>query len=306
MAKLNKVLLLGANGQLGSALQKLYPNPTLYGFEWILSTRKDCDMTHPEELEMYLENISPDIIVNAAAYTNVDGAESDEKNCFLVNQQAPSFLLLYCSKHNKHLIHISTDFVFGGTPKESFIETDEHAPINIYGITKSQADRLLMENGHGLVYILRTSWLYGPRAWGKSFYKSILDRAESGGALKVVTDEIGSPTSTISLSKVIFRIISDQILGHPLPWGTYHCADEGSVSRYDFAKEIIELDPRTKEVPISKITSDDLPPRAAHRPKNSTLNCSKLKYHYPELVHPWEEALKLVHSIDKRDNNEEI
>lgn len=306
MAKLKKVLLLGANGQLGTALQKLYPNPEIYGFEWLPSTRKDCDLIDNNKLAKYLEKVSPDIIVNAAAYTNVDGAENDQEICNLVNFSVPSTIQLYCDIMERHLIHISTDFVFGGTPKASFVETDEHAPLNVYGFTKSKADKTLMENGKEYVYILRTSWLYGPRAWGKSFYKSIMDRAEAGGALKVVTDEVGSPTSTISLSRVIFRIITDLISGNPLPCGTYHCADEGSVSRFDFAKAIIELDSQTKEVPISEITSDELPPRAAVRPKNSTLNCDKLKYHYPDLVRPWEEGLKTVYSIDKREQDEKI
>lgn len=305
MKKLKKVLLTGANGQLGTALQKLYPHPELQGFKWLPITRKDLDLSKFDDLQGYLKKVAPDLIVNAAAFTNVDAAE-DADEAFMINRMLPSILCLYCYDHDKHLIHISTDYVFGGKAKSSFVETDEHNPLNYYGTSKSQVDKVLMKNGEGYVHILRTSWLYGPRAWGKSFYKSIRDKALLGDPLKVVEDEVGSPTSTISLSKVIYRIIVEHFKGTPLPWGTYHCADEGSVSRYEFAKAIVALDPHTKEVPITPITSDELPPRAAARPKNSTLDCSKLKSYFPELVRPWKEGLNIVYSMDKKEYNHEV
>lgn len=308
MKKLKKVLLIGAGGQLGTALQKLYPNPSLYDFVWIPITRKELELADFSAVSQFLRREKLDYIVNAAAYTNVDGAEDHINECFAINAFLPKILLDYCMESRCHLIHISTDYVFGGNAREMapYIETNHHAPLNAYGASKSKGEELLLSQDPLHLHILRTSWLYGPRAWGKSFYKSILDKGISGDPLRVVEDEIGSPTSTLSLARTIVSIIYGDINGFGLPSGIYHCADKGSVSRYEFAKAILSLDPIARRTPITSITSAELPPRAALRPKDSTLECNKLEQFDPDLVRPWQEGLKAVYILDKKEHKDEV
>lgn len=295
------VWLIGAGGQLGTALRKLYPDGKALGFNWMPTTRYEVDVSDETQISTFLTTYNPDIIVNAAAYTNVDGAEKEQDIAMQINFRLPELLAKHCQSHHKHLIHISSDYVFGGYEKDSFTEEDKSAPINYYGQTKAMGDEAVLLEAKDVGYILRTSWLYGPKEWGKSFYKSISDKALSSGSLRVVSDEIGTPTASLTLARVIIRIIESIISGVPgIPVGLYNCADEGSVSRYEFARKIVLSDPRTKGTAISPILSDALPPRAARRPQNSTLDCTKLRYYFPELIHPWDDMLAEVMAIDKR------
>lgn len=289
-----RIWLTGSSGQLGTALQSLFPSSEKY--HWLTTTREEVDLRFAEQVAEFLASRRPNFIINAAAFTAVDRAETEREEAFCLNATLPEQLAQY----GVPLIHISTDHVFGGlgspSRTESYVESDAVCPANYYGETKALGEEKVRAVNPE-VYILRTSWLYGPMDWGKSFYKSIRTNALAGKALKVVEDEVGTPTSTLTLARVIMAILERWDGGVAIPFGTYHVADLGETSRYDLAKSILALDEETSSVGCSPCLLSDLN-SAARRPHYSALDTSKIQHYFQHLFRPWEEALKEVYYFE--------
>lgn len=295
MSKPLRIWLTGSTGQLGTALLRLFPSGKTH--TWLTTTRAEVDLNHFDVVTSYLADTQPDLIVNAAAYTAVDQAERERDMAHRLNAELPGLL---GKSANCPLIHISTDYVFGGSDNERsgtpYRETEPPHPANWYGETKAEGEKRLLSTSSDS-YILRTSWLYGPTTWGKSFYKSIRTNALAGKTLRIVDDEIGTPTSTLTLSRVIMSLISTYGTPQQVPYGIYHVSDLGECSRYRFAQAIVALDPKTKETPSSPCKQDDLG-LPAHRPHYSALDSSKIARYFPQHFQPWEKALQEVYDLE--------
>lgn len=303
--RIRKVWLTGARGQLGQALLHLYPSLKELGAEWIEGYGR-VDISNDRELKSFLQHEQPDIIINAAAFTNVDRAGAELLQSYRTNAEAVRTMARYCVERKRLLLQVSTDYLFGGAGVAPFSEEQPPYPINIYGATKALGEAYIEEEMHSTTaehryYILRTAWLYGPSRFGQNFYTTIRHKALQGEALRVVQDEIGSPTSTLTLARIIFAFLEAYCNSdHPLPYGTYHAVDAGTTSRYEWAKAIVALDPKTASIAITPILSKELPPRPAERPHNTSLCNDKLKQILPHLIRPWQEALQEVYYLDKR------
>lgn len=296
----DQVWLTGARGQLGTALQQLFPSPET--FEWLPTHRSEVDLSDMDAVRFFVREQRPRVVVNAAAYTAVDLAEQEVGMARLMNAELPRVLAEEVEKYGGSLVHVSTDYVFGGDSSRHtpYREEDETTPLGIYGQTKADGEETLSLLSHRY-HILRTAWLYGPADWGKSFYRAIRERVLRDEALRVVTDEIGSPTSTLTLARVIVAVVED-ILSRAgrIPFGLYHVADEGETTRHHFA-ETIGLLVSGHPYPVAQITHADLT-SAARRPEYSTLSSTKMKKLLPDLFRTWEEALEEVVTHDRGSN----
>lgn len=266
------VMLIGANGQLGSDLQEslLYNN-----FELIALTHADLDICDEVMIKNIFNQADVDVVVNASAYTNVDKAEDDKENAYLINAYGPKILASYCAQHNLPLIHISTDYVFD-TENGPHDENDMTCPKSVYGQTKLVGEQEILHE-HQKAIILRTSWLFGRT--GKNFVKTVLRLASEHNSLNVVNDQIGSPTPSKALAydiaKICVQILDDSF--HE--YGIYHYAGFPYCSWADFAREIFKsaricgfLD---HEVTVNNISSEEFHAKAP-RPKDSRLDCKKI------------------------------
>lgn len=295
--KSKRVWLTGASGQLGQTLLQHFSAPE--GIEWISTTRNTVDLLKPQQLKDFFEAHKPDAIVNAAAYTQVDAAENNPINAALVNSNAPKELAHLCKQNNTCLIHISTDYVFGSSsplPINPYTETDLPHPVNVYGRTKREGEhhiQTILPNH----YILRTSWLYSP--YGRNFYLAIREKLTKGETLKVVSNEVGSPTSAFTLSQIIVECLQRLYTPQAIPYGIYHCSNSGNTSRYQWAKAIAQLHPKTKDATIIPCQQADYP-TLAPRPTYSVLSNNKISSALNSLQIPnWLSALHEVFLIEQ-------
>jgi dTDP-4-dehydrorhamnose reductase len=292
-------LLLGKKGMLGSCFLKHLAGSE--DFEMYATDKDELDITSFEELETIFDRISPDIVLNCAAYTAVDDCE-DEANkelAFRLNAEAAGVIARVCKKNNAVLVHFSTDYVFDGIKSDGYAESDAVDPINTYGSSKLKGEELISTNMDDF-YIIRTSWLFGEN--GKNFVDTMIRLGKESDQLRVVGDQIGSPTYTADLVKAVIRNFvkpylvnipqhhektmsqgKDQVAEH-LSFGIYHLTNDGTCSWYDFAREIFKL--RDLEVEVEEVNSEEFG-MAAKRPKFSILLNTKL----PKLRN-WREALK--------------
>jgi dTDP-4-dehydrorhamnose reductase len=283
-----KVVITGANGQLG---RELVRQCQAFDFEVHAFDHQQCDIADENCIQQVLAQLCPAVVINAAAYTQVDRAEAEPDLAHAVNTDGPSYLAQYCAAHHLALIHISTDYVFDGTKNQPYRENDPIAPLGIYGRSKAQGEaaiRSLLPNH----IIVRTSWLYG--VCGHNFVKTILRLAAEKKILKVVADQFGSPTSAADLAETIL-IITRQIANPDKHlWGTYHYCGAGITSWHGLAEKIIELAApytklRTRQV--QAISTADWP-TTAPRPPCSALNCARLKRQFGVDLLPWQLSLK--------------
>lgn len=277
---MKKILVTGGNGQLGSELRVLSEKDS--DFDWVFTDYQELDLTDVENLPTKLAAIHPDIIINCAAHTAVDRAESEYELSDLLNHQAVAFLAQWSRVNYCKFIHISTDYVFDGTSAKALTEEAATAPINVYGVTKlagEQAARL--ENPEAI--IIRTSWVYS--SFGNNFVKTMLRLMQERDSLKVVNDQIGSPTYAADLALAILSIIK-----HP-SWipGIYHFSNEGEISWYEFALAIKEIG--GFDCDISGVPSSEYP-TAAKRPAYSLLDKSKISATFGITVPEYRESLK--------------
>lgn len=267
-----KLLCIGKSGQVARALQELC---TSRGIDLVALGRPQVDLTDRQSLEIAIEQHAPHVIVNAAAFTQVDLAETDKDTAHAVNADGPKDLAEICAQRSIPLIHISTDYVFDGSGAEAFGEDASTAPINAYGASKlvgEQAVRI----GHDQHVILRTSWVYSP--FGNNFIKTMLRLAREKGGASVVDDQIGSPTSAIDIADAILDI-AGHIHANPQPnqFGVFHFSASGEASWADVAALIFKTyEARIGcKIALKRIPSSDYPTPAA-RPLNSRLKTTKI------------------------------
>ena len=258
-----KILIIGASGLLGKAVTE-----ELKDYEIFTPTSNELDITKREKVEKYVLEKLPNIIINCAAYTNVDKAEEEKEYAYNINCIGTLNLAQICNNYNITLIHISTDYVFDGKKAQyySYKEDDELYlnPTTMYGITKLQGEKKII-NFCEKYYILRTSWLFGD---GKNFIRTIISLSKENSEINVVNDQFGNPTYTVDLERFI-----KQIIMKPIPYGIYNATNLGSTSWYELAKKVlIYTKSNCKVNPISTQNSN----RKARRPKNSSLDVTKL------------------------------
>jgi dTDP-4-dehydrorhamnose reductase len=303
-----KALLTGAEGQLGRALEHILET----SFELKAVSRNECDLSDSASLVRLLERTRPDLIVNAAAYTDVDGAEMDRAAAFAVNAAAPAILADWATRNGCALIHYSTEYVYSGTGEEPWREEDPGGPINVYGESKLAGDQAVLASGAAAL-VLRTSWLYGAR--GRDFVAAILRQSRESEELRVVCDQMGAPTPAALLAEITGEILKrsrGDVAGLlRIHGGCVNATAEGVTSRYGFAEAIVEearaLGCALTVRRIMPVTSGEYP-RKAKRPLNSRLSLARLAAAFgirpPDWRHSLRSSLKTrLSCLDERLNN---
>jgi dTDP-4-dehydrorhamnose reductase len=285
-----KILITGSKGQLGNQIIHMikkgeseigeisseYKAAEVFGVDV-----EDLDITNLRDVENFVCKLKPDLIINAAAYTNVDACESNEDIAFKVNALGVRNLAIAAEKVAAKIIHISTDYVFKGDGNVPYREYDVTSPVSVYGKTKLAGENFVRELS-SRYFIVRTSWLYGYN--GNNFVKTILKAAKEKGHLDVVNDQRGNPTNAEDLSHHILKLaLSDE-------YGTYHCTGAGECSWYEFACRIVEY--AGIECSVSPMTTAQLT-RAAKRPSYSSLDNMMLRCTVGDQMRHWQEALKM-------------
>jgi dTDP-4-dehydrorhamnose reductase len=285
---MTKILLIGKNGQVGSELNQILANLS----DLIAVDRTKIDLTKSETISQFIKQIKPNIIVNAAAYTAVDKAESEPELAYQINAIAPKILAEECQKLRGSLIHISTDYVFDGQKNTPYLEEDITNPISVYGQSKLAGEEGIKQRGNNYI-ILRTAWVYGTYGKG-NFVKTMLRLGKEREQLKVVIDQVGSPTYAYDIAKVIADLIP-QFKGEKNLQETYHYTNSGAISWYDFAVTIFEeaskLGYPLKVKEIMPITTSEYP-TPAKRPAYSVLSNKKITIklgYYPPY---WRDSLR--------------
>lgn len=276
------ILITGANGQLGREMRKVIEDEIMV--EPIYTDVDELDITDAQAIDNLLSSNKVDYIVNCAAFTAVDAAEGNVELCTMLNVEAPALLARAAHKHDARLVHISTDYVFDGNNCRPYREDDAVCPTSVYGTTKAEGERRIMEIAPDSI-IIRTAWLYSPH--GKNFVKTMLNLGREREELRVVCDQVGTPTCALDLASVVMTFInSDQ--WHP---GIYHFSNEGAISWYDFTIAIHRIAGITSCHVLPCMTKDY--PTAASRPNYSVLDKSKIKATLGIEIPHWEESLEM-------------
>ena len=288
-----RILLTGKNGQVGSELNKIL---TLFG-EVTATGRDEMDLSDPNQIRQIMNQVKPELIINAGAYTAVDKAESEPDLAKAINSIAPKILAEEAMNQSALLIHYSTDYTYSGEmTKRPYLESDSPSPKSVYGITKLEGDRAIKQSGASHL-IFKTGWVYSKN--GSSFLSKILQLAKERDELRVVNDQIGTPTWCRSISDVTGKIIKQIIekkegsLAQISPGisGVYHMTCRGKTNWYEFARAILELT-RPEKVPNLLAISTKEYPTPAARPLYSVLSNVKLKKSFGVALPHWEDALK--------------
>lgn len=282
------IVVFGANGQLGSELQR---EAARRGMALHAISRSAVDIADAGAVAAALERVQPSLVVNAAAYTRVDDAESEREKAMLGNVTGPKVLAECCAERGAALIHISSDYVFDGTKRGAYSENDQVAPIGFYGKTKAYGEEAV-RNSLDRHVILRVSWLYGE--FGSNFLKTMLRLASQREEISVVADQHGCPTSTRDVTNAILAI-TERVRGREEVFGTYHFAGDGATTWHGFASAAIgkfaELN--NKAVRVKAITTDQYPTRTK-RPENSVLSCEKFERVFGFRGRPWQQEVEEV------------
>ena len=277
---MKKILVTGANGQLGQCLQKI--SSQFEEFEFIFTDSETLDITIKEEVNDFFWQNAPDFCINAAAYTAVDLAETDVEKAFLVNADGTENLAEACSENNAQFIHVSTDYVFDGENNLAYTEEDFTNPLGVYGASKLAGDELALEVNPCSV-ILRTSWVYSE--FGKNFVKTMLNLFATKDELNIVADQFGQPTNANDLAEAIMKIIKSE----KITPGIFNFSNLGRISWFDFAEKIAGLS--EAKIKLNAIETSQYP-TPAKRPKNSVLDLDKIFKTYAIQLKPWEESLE--------------
>jgi dTDP-4-dehydrorhamnose reductase len=287
-----KILLTGKDGQVGFALHK-----KLAPLGEVIATNRDMlDFSDPQAIRIFIDQTKPDIIINPAAYTRVDQAESEPELAFQINVLAPQMLAEKASELDIPMIHFSTDYVFDGLKHEPYLETDKVNPKSVYGQTKWESEEAVRQNKKHIIF--RTSWVFSSH--GQNFLKTIMKLIQEKTSLNIVSNQIGTPTSSEALADVTYKIVKT-IFNDPnfKDFGTYHMTLEGETNWYRYACFITD-EVKRLGLPTLMISKDIKPissdayPTLAKRPMNSRLDTTKIKKTFMlELPH-WEEEVKRI------------
>ncbi|KKW69137.1 dTDP-4-dehydrorhamnose reductase [Lampropedia cohaerens] len=289
-----KILLLGKNGQVGWELQR-----SLAVLGEVIAPERDggalCgDLTQPERLRETIRAVAPDAIVNAAAYTAVDRAESEPEQAFAINAAAPQVLAEEAARLDAWLVHYSTDYVFDGSGEEPWREDAPTAPLSVYGQSKLEGEKHITESGARHL-ILRTSWVYG--AHGQNFLKTMLRLAGEREQLRIVADQIGAPTGAELLADATAQALRQAIPGSPAFSGIYHVTAAGEASWFDFAQYVLEsaraLGAQGLDAQLTPIASSEYPTPAT-RPHNSRLDTTLFQQTFGLLLPAWQDGVRRV------------
>lgn len=277
---MKKILITGGNGQLGSELRVL--SKVYTQFEWVFTDYEELDLCDLENLEIALNTINPKIIINCAAHTAVDKAETETELSDVLNHRSVAVLAKWSHANNCRMIHVSTDYVFDGTASTALTETALPNPINVYGVTKLAGEQICLQNNPNAI-IIRTSWVYS--SFGNNFVKTMSRLMQERDSLNVVNDQIGSPTYAADLARAIMTILIHK------NWeaGIYNFSNEGEISWYEFALAIQEIG--GFDCTISGIPSSAYP-TPAKRPQYSLLDKTKIKTTFGVEVPDYKESLK--------------
>ncbi len=279
------VLITGANGQLGSEIRLLenqYPQ-----FAFTFTDIQELDLQNSQAVFDCFSRLKPDYLINCAAYTAVDKAESDIELCYSINSAAVRNLALAAKQQNTIVLHVSTDYVFDGKQARPYRENDAVCPVSVYGKSKLQGEQVLNEICPSSSVIVRTAWLYS--AFGNNFVKTMIRLGWEKSELRVVNDQWGSPTYGADLAGALMTIVLSAEDGHFIP-GIYHFSNEGKCSWYEFAQKIHQLAGITN-CKIIPVTTAEYP-TAAQRPSFSLLDKSKIRRDYGVAVPLWTDSLK--------------
>jgi dTDP-4-dehydrorhamnose reductase len=284
------ILVFGGTGQLGQELVRM---GTSQHIAVAGLSRANADIAHYSAVVDALRAYRPSLVVNAAAYTDVDGAESNRTAAVQANAHGPGMLAHACAEAGTPMLHISTDYVFAGDMSSAYVESHPINPVNAYGCTKAAGEAAVQRVHRRL---LRTSWLYGE--FGKNFLKTIIRLAQERDELRIVADQFGSPTSTRDLANAILRIAPRLIMNEDV-WGTYHFTGSGVTSWYGFASCIVAAQATLtgRRPKLTAITTAEFP-SPARRPVNSALDCSRFERTFGFRGSAWEdEAVKITHLV---------
>lgn len=274
---------MGHKGMLGSQLylilRKLYPQTIGLDIE-------EIDIADQKQVEDVLSHFRPDVIINCAAYTRVDDCESNQELAFRVNGEGPRYLAQVAARLNARLVHMSTDYIFDGKKGSPYLEEDQPRPISVYGESKLRGDEAVRETLNDYL-LVRTSWLFGVK--GPNFVYAILSQAREGKTLKVVNDQVGSPTYAVDLARAIVKLLELNCQG------IINFCNYGYCSWFDFARAILRLKGMS-QVEVQPITSQQLN-SPARRPRFSVLSLSRIKSVLGAYPRPWEAALAELLSI---------
>jgi dTDP-4-dehydrorhamnose reductase len=285
MSQKRVILILGAGGQVGMELQRSFADAG----EIVACDRSRADLSRPEELRALIRQLQPSVILNAAAYTAVDRAESETELAMTINGVAPGVVAEEAAKIDALLVHYSTDYVFDGSKKSPWVESDKTNPLNAYGRTKLEGEQAIQEVG-GRYLIFRTSWVYGPH--GRNFLLTMLRLGREREQLKIVDDQLGAPTSSLAIADAT-RAVVDKAMETAPEYGVYHLTCGGETTWCRFAQEIFSVHQRQagERIPeVLPIQSSEYPTPAV-RPANSVLSNEKLRIGFGIALPDWQSAL---------------
>ncbi len=277
---MKKILVTGAKGQLGKCIKDAAQQ--FSGLDFYFTERDQLNIDEGASVKQYFQNNRFDYCINAAAYTNVEQAESDQETAYITNAEGVKHLAEACAKSDTILIHISTDYVFDGEQQIPYSEKDTTHPISVYGASKLKGEQYIQEICEKY-FIFRTSWLYSQ--YGHNFLNSMLRYAEEKRALTITTEQLGTPTNANDLADVLLSIIDSG----SEKYGLYHFSNEGSATWYDFAKAIFTYSEQIENVTLGKTEHYRT---FAQRPAYSVLNKEKFLENFPNALIDWEVSLK--------------
>ncbi len=285
-----RLLVTGAKGQVGSEIVKLGQNKKC---EIVGLSRASLDITNKDAVSNSIKKYKPDLVINAAAYTSVDHAETEQDLAFSINRDGAGIVATACAKAKIPVVYISTDYVFDGTKETSYCETDPVNPLGVYGRSKEEGERAVRQANDRHI-VLRTSWVFGET--GHNFVKSILRLAKERNKLGIVDDQWGGPTDACEIAEALLTIAC-KIEAHRsnggIPWGTYHFSGVEPVSWFNFAKAILgEATPYLDNPPSLEAISTEEYPTPARRPRNSILNCQKIGATFALSQPTWRPSVK--------------
>jgi len=303
MADQQKILVTGANGQLGRELRDLSPrfsHPIDTGFQFVFVSREELPIDNFSALKEFFEEHQPQYCINCAAYTKVDAAESHKEEAFLINAEAVSVIADLCRRNKAKLIHVSTDYIFNGMATEPYTEESPTGPVSVYGASKLAGENYAMERNPGTI-IIRTSWVYS--SYGNNFVKTMLRLMKERTEINVVNDQFGSPTYAADLAETILNIIANC----QLPIGNWHAgiynySNDGIINWFDFAMAIKEL--TGSQCKINPIPTSQYP-TPARRPMYSVLDKRKIQGTFDIKLKDWKESLAVCIQKLAPANNEQ-